>query len=139
MGRYLSDRIEANRKCDEKDAIRRILANNKCFDIKSSLHLLFKYGYTTMFKRMMCEDNRSAPLDSFDVPSVVSSALKDGIFDVLFLLLELGVSLDLLNSSPYWYQCAHKDLCIEIAREKDNYPIHCGLRRFLPEDQLINI
>jgi hypothetical protein len=73
---------------------------------------------------------------------VVSAVLKVGNIDILTFLMELeGVTVNTFEScsSEWWVDVIHKDLCLDILRDKANFPIHSALRRLLPQEELLDL
>ena len=97
---------------DDVDAMKRYLADNSdIVDFGRSLQFLCSNGYTKMFKRFVLEGERSAfPSDRCDIDSVISCALKVGSIEILAFLLELGVSLEIFQSSRCWERSVHKEI-----------------------------
>jgi hypothetical protein len=127
---------------NDMDKMKDIMAKRGIVNFDDSLAFLCDHGCEMMFKRMvLVVCTPSFPFDTCNIISVVSAALKAGNIDILAFLMELeGVSVDTFQScsSEWWVDVIHKDLCLEILRDKTNYPIHVALRRLLPQEELLD-
>ena len=128
---------------EDMDKMKDIMAKRGIVSLCDSLTFLCDHGCTTMFKRMLLGVSTSSfPFDTCDILSVVSAALKADNIDILAFILEFeGVSVDIFQSCSleWWNESSHKDLCMEIVRDKASYPIHVALRRLLSQEELLDI